>query len=171
MKLGNRIDGDELLLRQVNPAFVRDGRPSSQVFRPTPKDEGMVSVNRGSRCAPEAAYQQFITRPGCRSCGVLAVSIAECAVEQLTALDAPLAADDDGCDDPSHAIIDFRGVSKNAAEKKAGRLGRIAEARGFLFGPVASTPELAAPDVGPPAAAPITTITPPADPTDGDPGN
>jgi hypothetical protein len=172
VKIGDRIDGDELLLRQVNPAFVRDGRPSSQVFRPTPKDEGMVSVNRGSRCTAEAAYQQFITRPECRSCGVLAVSVAECAAEQLAALDAPLIADDDGCDDPAHAIIDFRGISKNAAEKKAGRLGRIAEVRGFLFGPVATTAEVAAPDVGT-AAVPISIVpaSAPTDPNDGDPGN
>ena len=35
-------DDDEVLFRQVHPAFVRDGRPSSQAFRPTPKDEGSL---------------------------------------------------------------------------------------------------------------------------------
>ena len=141
MKVGLRLDDNtELLLRQVNPAFVRDGRPSSQVFRPTPKDNGMVSVNRGSKRTAELAFQLFIARPACKSCGVLAVSVAECQVEQLAAHDAPLMADDDGYDDPTHAIIDYRGIAKSAAEKKAGRLVRVAEARGFLHGPIALAP-------------------------------
>jgi hypothetical protein len=33
-------DDDELLFRQVHPSFVRNGRPSSQAFRPMPKGEG-----------------------------------------------------------------------------------------------------------------------------------
>jgi hypothetical protein len=152
VKVGARLDDNaELLLRQVNPAFVRDGRPSSQVFRPTPKDSGMVSVNRGSKRTAEIAFQVFVARPACRSCGVLAVNVAECQVEQLAAHDAPLEADVDEYDDPTHAIIDYRGIAKSAAEKKAGRLVRVAEARGFLHGPVTSVaatddPALHAPD-------------------------
>ncbi|MCA9675172.1 MAG: hypothetical protein H6708_27815 [Kofleriaceae bacterium] len=137
MNVGEKLEDDaELLLRQVHPAFVRDGRPSSQVFRPTSKDAGMLSVNRGASTEPESAFTRFVARPGCRSCGVLAVSVAECGAEQLAAHDAPLTLDPDGDDDPSHAIVDFRGIAKNAVEKKSGRLVRVAVARGFLHGPV-----------------------------------
>jgi hypothetical protein len=127
VKVGAKLeDAAELLLRRVHPAFVRDGRPSSQVFRPTPKDEGMLSVNCGSKTTPTDAFDRFVARPDCRSCGVLAVTVAECAVEQLAAHDAPLVVADDGCEDPSHAIIDYRTVAKSAAEKKSGRLVRVA---------------------------------------------
>jgi len=33
-----------LLLRQVHPSFVQDGKITSQVFRPTPKDENKLSM-------------------------------------------------------------------------------------------------------------------------------
>lgn len=159
MKVGAKLeDVAELLLRQVHPAFVRDGRPSSQVFRPTPKDKGMLSVNCGSKTTPTDAFDRFVARPDCRSCGVLAVTVAECAVEQLAAHDAPLVVADDGCDDPSHAIIDYRTVAKSAAEKKSGRLVRVALARGFLHGPR---------DVATPPAAPQPEATVPTPPTAG----
>jgi hypothetical protein len=137
VKLGDKLDDvTELMLRQVHPAFLRDGRPSSQTFRPTPKDKGMLSVNRASMTTPIDAYARFSERPDCRSCGVLAVSVAECAAEQLAAFEAPLVQADDGTDDKSHAIIDFRNLTRNAVEKKSGRLVRVALARGFLHGPI-----------------------------------
>lgn len=159
MRIGAKLeDATELLFRQVHPAFVRDGRPSSQVFRPTPKDEGMLSVNGGSKTNPATAFEQFVTRPGCTSCGVLAASVAECAVEQLAAYEAPLEAADDGYDDPSHAIVDYRNVAKSAAEKKSGRLVRVAMVRGFLHGPR----DAAAPPAG--ASQPESAATIPAQP-------
>lgn len=155
MNVGARLeDGGELLLRQVNPAFVREGRPSSQVFRPTPKDAGLLSVNRGSMIDAASAYARFVSHANCRSCGVVAVSVAELAAEQLAAHDAPLVANVDDEDDPSHAVIDYRAVAKNAAEKKSGRLVRVALLRGFLFGPV-EAPTPAAPSSAPPGDAPL----------------
>ncbi len=50
-------DADELLFRQVNPNWIREGRVSSQAFRPMPKDEGLLSVDRGSMTTPEASFR------------------------------------------------------------------------------------------------------------------
>ena len=38
---------ETLLLRQVHPSFLQDGVVSSQVFRPTPKDECKLSAYDG----------------------------------------------------------------------------------------------------------------------------
>jgi hypothetical protein len=154
VKVGAALkDAAELLLRQVHPTFVRDGRPSSQVFRPTPKDEGLLSVNRGASTSPLSAYATFIARPHCKSCGVVAVTVGDCENQQLPAHDAPMVAQDDGHDDPSHAVINFNGLSKSAVEKKASVLIRIAMEHGFRHGPVVVAP-----------SAPITLRVPVAPP-------
>ena len=38
---------DTLLLRQIHPSFMQYGRVTSLAFRPTPKDEGFLSVGDG----------------------------------------------------------------------------------------------------------------------------
>lgn len=38
---------DTLLLHQIHPSFIQYGRVTSQAFRPTPKDEGFLSVDDG----------------------------------------------------------------------------------------------------------------------------
>jgi len=38
------VNDSTLLHRQVNPAFVQSGRVTSQAFKPTPKDQGLLSV-------------------------------------------------------------------------------------------------------------------------------
>lgn len=48
-------DDDELPLRQAHPSFVRDGRPSGQAIRPTPRDAGKLSVARGALTTAAAA--------------------------------------------------------------------------------------------------------------------
>ena len=117
---------DTLLLRQVHPSFIQSGRVTSQVFRPTPKDENQLSVYDGDRMQPLTAWQHFTVTPGCRSAGVMAVTYTECTAEQL-----PVTAD--GVPFPEHVSIDFSAFSKNEIEKKAKVLTRQAQARGWLF--------------------------------------
>ena len=62
---------EELLLRQVHPAFLRDGRPTSQVWKPTKKDEGKLSVARGTIASPRAAFEHHTTALGLPSAGIL----------------------------------------------------------------------------------------------------
>jgi hypothetical protein len=47
---------ETVLLRQVNPRFIQNGRFSSQVFRPTPKDHELLSVDNGDLITPEASF-------------------------------------------------------------------------------------------------------------------
>jgi len=124
--LSNR---DELLWRQVNPHFVHGGRVSSQVFKPTPKDEGLLSVARSSRTTAEDAFHHHVKILGFVSAGVLAVSVGECLGESLTSYEQPLP------DNPAHAVVDFRVLSDKDRERKAKRLAAAARSRGFTYQP------------------------------------
>lgn len=120
------MNNDTLLLRQIHPGFVQDGRPSSQAFRPTPKDEQKLSVYDGDQITPVDAFEHYTKDLMLVSGGVLAVSMAEC-----TALELPVTPDPDPF--PEHALIDFSTYGKSATEKKAKLLKAKAEARGWLY--------------------------------------
>jgi hypothetical protein len=117
-----------LLLRQINPNFVQQGRVTSQAFRPTPKDQSKLSVFDGDLITPCDAWKQFTSR-GFQSAGVQAVTVAECAREALPARPSPMD------DFPSHAEIDFSGCTANQCDKKAKRIRVLAEIRGWLYQP------------------------------------
>lgn len=65
---------ETLLLRQINPSFIQNGRVTSQAFRPTPKDENKLSVYDGDQITPEDSWRHFTLNPLCSSAGVMAVS-------------------------------------------------------------------------------------------------
>ena len=115
-----------LLLRQVHPSFMQDGQITSQVFRPTPKDENKLSVYDGDMIAPEASHEHFCRHANCTSCGVMAISQEECNSQDLSVREErnPY---------PEHCTIDFSTLSKGQIEKKAKLLKRFAENRGWLF--------------------------------------
>ena len=117
---------DTLLLRQIHPSFIQDGRVTSQAFRPTPKDEFLLSVDDGDRVTAEASWQRFITNPACKSVGVQAVSQAECTAQELTVIE-------DGKPHPEHCSVDFTAFDKKAIEKKSKLLRAQAETRDWLF--------------------------------------
>lgn len=117
---------DTLLLRQIHPGFVQNGRVTSQAFRPTPKDEGLLSVDNNDRIEAEASWQRFIANPVCRSIGVQAVSRGECDTQDLPVIE-------DGQPYSEHCSIDFTAFDKKAIEKKAKLLRMQAEVRGWLF--------------------------------------
>lgn len=117
---------ETLLLRQIHPSFIQDGRITSQAFRPTPKDELRLSVDNGDKIAAEDAWRNFTSAAACTSAGVQAVSNAECAGQQLTVIE-------DGLPHPEHCSIDFAAFEKRAIEKKAKLLRAHAQTRGWLF--------------------------------------
>jgi len=131
-------DEKERLLRQVNPSFVRAGRPSSKVFEPKPKDDGLLSTGRECRRDAATAYEFFVRIPKCKSVGVLAVTVGECVSVELPAHDAPLVAVEDGIDDDAHAVIDFRRTPPEEIEEKAVILHRAAIGRGYVHEPLSS---------------------------------
>lgn len=120
------MNDDSLLLRQIHPGFVQDGRPSSQAFRPTPKDEQKLSVYDGDQITAPASWEHYTDVLQLDSCGVLAVTQSECSTLTL-----PVVADPDPF--PEHALIDFSAHSKSATEKKAKQLKAKAVARGWLY--------------------------------------
>ena len=122
------IDKDELLLRQVHPNFIVEGRISSQAFLPTAKDDKKLSVNRNSMVSAKEAFELHTQEKKLKSTGVWAVS-----VEEVVSLDS-LAIEPDPIEVPiqdrSHALIDFsklpsesriRSTAKNLAEKAQDR--------------------------------------------------
>lgn len=48
---------ETLLHRQVHPSWIQEGRVTSQAFKPTPKDEGMLSVYDGDVSGPEESWR------------------------------------------------------------------------------------------------------------------
>jgi len=117
---------DTLLLRQIHPGFIQDGRVTSQAFRPTPKDEFLLSVDDGDRVSAEASWQRFITNPACKSVGVQALSQAECTAQELAVIE-------DGEPHSEHCSVDFTAFDKKSIEKKSKVLRAQAEMRGWLF--------------------------------------
>lgn len=121
------LTANEDLFRQVHPAFIHSGRVSSTAFRPTPKDQGKLSVSRASRTNPKNAYRLHVQVRGLRSTGVWAITVSECREVDLNVFPDELE------DDPAHAVIDFGDLSHGQAEKKAKKLAARARARGCLY--------------------------------------
>lgn len=116
---------ETLLLRQINPQFVQEGRVTSQAFRPTPKDKQKLSAYNGDLISPEDSWRHF-NSGGYPSVGVQAVTVAECGREGLPARPDPTPF-------PEHAEIDFTGYTNNQCDKKSKRLRSLAETRGWLY--------------------------------------
>ena len=114
------------LLRQVHPQFVQQGKPSSQVFRPTPKDEKLLSVYDGDQIGPSDAFEHYTNRLGFSSIGILAVTVGECQTCELKSRPDPPAF-------PEHAVIDFREYGERETKKKAKQLKAFANRRGWLY--------------------------------------
>ncbi|MEY3202524.1 MAG: hypothetical protein RIR70_2074 [Pseudomonadota bacterium] len=126
---------EHLLLRQVNPAWVQNGRISSQTFTPTPKDDRLLSVDDGRLVEPEQSHAHFTGTRGLKSMGVVAVANLEVAEAGLAWRPDPLP------DSATHAVIDFSQLVSNGQIKaKASWLAEKARARGWLFQPPAEEP-------------------------------
>ena len=126
------MNSDTLLYRMVSPSWVRRGRPTSQTFNPTPKDNGRLSVYDGDQISPQEAYNHFTNPPPGLSqtaAGVLAVAVSECESLDLTVSPDPLP------DFLQHATIDFTAISGNAIRRVARQLNKIANARGWQHRP------------------------------------
>lgn len=117
---------DTLLYRQIHPNFIQNGRPTTQAFRPTPKDENQLSVYDGDKIQPQASWQHYTDVLKLSSAGVMAVTNAECSAQSL-----PVIAD--GKPFAEHCSIDFSSLKKSAVEKAAKVLAACAVARGWQY--------------------------------------
>jgi hypothetical protein len=120
-------DPQELLFRQVHPRWVEDGVPSSQAFAPTAKDEGMLSIARGSMTNPEAAHKHYTTVQQLQSAGTWAVTVGEASALELSSFDDPMP------DVPAHGFIDFRDLGRKQSEKRGRLLAARARSRGRMY--------------------------------------
>lgn len=120
------MNDQTLLLRQVHPSFLQDGRITSQVFRPTPKDGACLSAYDGDQITPEAAWKHYTQDPACSSVGVMAVTQGQC-------VDLQISVTADGDPFPEHVSIDYSAFSKSEIEKKAKVLKGCAQSRGWLY--------------------------------------
>ena len=115
-----------LLLRHIHPNFVQAGRVTSQAFRPTPKDEGYLSVDNGDLITPHASWQRFTANPDYSSVGIMAVTCSECTQQALPVLA-------DAAPYPEHCAIDYTACPKKVIEQKAKVLRGLAQTRGWLW--------------------------------------
>ena len=122
------MNSDTLLYRMVSPSWMRRGRPTSQTFNPTPKDNKRLSVYDGDHISPQDAYEHY-TGLGYKAVGVLAVTVEECESLNLTVSPDPLP------DFPAHAVIDFNALSGNGIARAARSLNKIATAHDWLYRP------------------------------------
>jgi hypothetical protein len=120
------MTGATLLLRQIHPSFVQAGFATSQAFRPTPKDKSKLSVYDGDQITAEDSWSHYTTKLGFASIGTVAVTVDECAAENLPVQPDPKPF-------PEHAVIDFTGLSDGQCRTKSKKLQAKAIARGWLF--------------------------------------
>lgn len=130
------IDPNELLLRQVHPSFVQEGRITSQAFRPTPKDQKKLSTNRESLISPQEAYELHTEQKKLYSAGVWGITVAEVLENgELKIQEDPIK---DPVIDDSHCLIDFSQISSESQIKSVGsKLSEKARNRGSLYRPAA----------------------------------
>lgn len=115
-----------LLLRQIHPTFVQNGRVTSQAFRPTPKDENQLSVDNGDRISAADSWGRFSGQQGCSSAGVMAVLQGECLACHVQVVE-------DGDPYPEHCYLDFAPFGGNEANRIGKKLAARAQERGWLF--------------------------------------
>lgn len=117
---------ETLLYRQIHPSFVQNGRPTSQAFRPTPKDKDKLSAYNGDKIQPKASWEHYTGELGLSSAGVMAITNGECTAQSLKV-------DADGLGYPAHCTIDFSGLTKGAVERAAKNLAHLAIKRGWIY--------------------------------------
>lgn len=120
------MNDSTLLLRQISPDHIEDGRVTSQAFKPMPKDKRRLSCYDGGRMSAEQAFNHFIER-NYKSVGVMAVSAGECR-------NLALPVDPDGFQFPEHVSVVFpEELSGSQVAKKARSLKKLAIARGWRY--------------------------------------
>lgn len=125
----NMADEEQLLHRQVHPSWVQEGRITSQTFRPTPKDGGLLSVYDGHLIAPEPSFGHYTLVLKLAAEGTVSVTPDEVKVVGL-----PWRPDPEPF--PEHAIIDFtEPMTPGRLKAKAQALAEKARHRGWTYVP------------------------------------
>ncbi|NTU49720.1 MAG: hypothetical protein HGA87_02290 [Desulfobulbaceae bacterium] len=123
------MNNETLLYRQVNPTWIQQGKITSQVFRPTPKDKKKLSAYDGEQITAENSWRHFTNELSNSSVGVMGVTVDECQQQQLNTIS-------DAKTFPEHVLIDFAShVTKSEIVKTSKTLRSFADSRGWLYQP------------------------------------
>lgn len=119
---------DELLMRQVHPNMMQEGRLWSGAFTPTRADNGLLSADRDSILSPKDAYERYLKlKTMTQAGGTWGVSINEFRAIDLVCYSDPLP------DNDAHVLVDYLARGANQ-EKRLGKLAYAkASARGRLY--------------------------------------
>ncbi|WAS95285.1 hypothetical protein [Nannocystis punicea] len=118
-------DPTEQVFRQVHPSWIQQGRPTSQAFKPTPKDAGLLSVSRAAKTTAAASFELHTQQKGLASVGVWAFSVSDCTEAALNVFEDPV---ETPVPDPAHTVVDFRHLDEKTSRAKAQLLKSKAEA-------------------------------------------
>lgn len=117
---------ETILIRQVHPNFVQEGRVTSQAFRPTPKDAGKLLTYDGDQIDVQASWQHYTEDLGFDSVGAFGLMVQEVESLELTVTPDPEPF-------PEHVLIDFSKFERKQIEKKGKKLKAVAVARDWLY--------------------------------------
>ena len=104
MNKGDKIPAEEWLYRRAfrkDKKYVhpRTHRPTSRAFAPRPKDEGKLSVDISSLTTEEEAIMDKVRF------ALFKIQAATAYQQNLSCLYDPLTSEEDGFDNPAHALI------------------------------------------------------------------
>jgi hypothetical protein len=123
---------DSLLYRQIPEKYRgNDGVPTSQAFKPMPKDEGLLSTYNSELISADGSFEHYNSRTAGGSVGVLGVDGAEVVHVGLTSREDPV-------EFPEHAVIDMSHLTTSQHDRPAKQLRGYAMKRSWLVGPTSS---------------------------------
>lgn len=125
-------DPEEHLFRHVHPDWVKEGQPTSQAFKPMPKDNGRLSTARSALTTARDAYAHHTGSLGYAAVGTWSVTVAEVENASVEAYEDPVT---EPVPDPAHAYIEFPARPRTAIETAAKLLLAAARQRGCLHPP------------------------------------
>jgi hypothetical protein len=117
---------ETILIRQIHPSFIQDGRVGSNAFCPTSKDDGKLSTYDGDKIDAESAWKHYTDDLGYQSVGAYGLSVGECMSWDLQVSEDPEPF-------PEHVVIDFNAHGASAVKKKGKQLRKCAVDRGWLY--------------------------------------
>ena len=126
-----------LLHRQVHPNFNQPDpdtgqiRPTSQAFKPS--SNGMLSTYDGDKIVAADSWAYHTNVQGLKSCGVMSVSVGECANANLPVIP-------DGVPYPEHVSINFNRLTGGQKRSKSKQLRAFANKRGWQYIPDPAAP-------------------------------
>jgi hypothetical protein len=121
------MNPETVLLRQVHPKFLPEGKLSSQTFFPFPKDDGKLSFYDGDLISAAASFRHYTEHLKLESAGVWGVSCVEVDDVGLKSQPDPLP------DSLAHALVDFGKKTDKEYRKLAKLLKQFALERGCLY--------------------------------------